>query len=180
MTNSLISISQSNVLNYDENTPGSITVEGNTFKASGSYYGTNVLIITKYDTSDNPLIANKDNRCGKGIQIIANNFNQIVGTCQTDTGLVRVQCKSAAYANTWAQGSGQQYSHIGESRQIAASVDGKIFSEAQLDEVNFLNRQDPTVESTVFSKNTISSCGLGLVQSTRVGARIDATLAAPG
>ena len=86
LTNSLISISQSNVLKYDENTPGSIIVGGNTFTASGSYYGTNALLITKYDTSDNPAIANQDNRCGKGIQIIANKFTQVVGTCQTDTG----------------------------------------------------------------------------------------------
>ena len=133
VTNSLISISQSNVLKYDENTPGSIIVEGNTFKASGSYYGTNALLITKLDTSNNPAIANKDNRCGKGIQIIANSFTQIVGTCQTDTGLVRVQCKSVAYAKELAQGAGAKYNHIGESRQIAASVDGRIFSEAQLD-----------------------------------------------
>jgi len=74
--------------NIDENNSNlvdsrniSILVQGNTFKTSASYYGTNILIITKLDTSAEYNELKRENRCGWGIKIHENTFNEIFGSC---------------------------------------------------------------------------------------------------
>jgi hypothetical protein len=48
--------------------------------------------VTKQNTSS------EATACGLGIEISDNNFTSILGSCQVDTGLIRVQCNDTAFA----------------------------------------------------------------------------------
>jgi len=71
-------------------TQGEVIIKNNIFNESAAYIGTNAITITKQDNSNVTNKVDIYNYCGRGIQITNNTFRRVVGTCQTDTGLVRI------------------------------------------------------------------------------------------
>lgn len=90
MTSGLVSISAPS----DQ----AVKLINNTFELSASYFGTNLVVITKQDTSEEVTMVDGSNRCGAGIEVVNNTFNRIVGTFLVDTGLIRVQCNNTHFA----------------------------------------------------------------------------------
>lgn len=65
-------------------------MNANVFEDSSAYLGTNAIVITKNDGRNSSDLVDATNYCGRGIEVSGNVFTRVVGTCQTDTGLVRI------------------------------------------------------------------------------------------
>ena len=164
LVNSLISVSSPvGASNSSAQSQGQITIRYNNFTSSGSYIGTNLILITKQDQSLFSQPISITNYCGKGIDISYNNFTRIVGTCLTDTGIARVQCNNTQFAEL-VNTVYNDYGFINHTRQIAPSQgrEGKAFDQASVEQLRSRIDNDTSVDSTIITGNRITNCSHGI------------------
>ena len=154
VSNALVSITQKETATGS----GQVQINNNSFSDSSSYMGTNAILVTKVVKS-NYILIDSENWCGRGVQIKGNQFTRIVGTCQTDTGILRVQCNNTEFANSKEMRT-SDYRFINQTRQIPISHGSKgiLYNSTSLQ--NVTNISDATFVD--ISDNQITNCSAGV------------------